>query len=169
MKTSTLLTTMLAGAAVCALSTAPALASPNIHMSTILKAPLRLNSGMHFKSNTAEPKGGTNYTTTVTFSGSVSSHFKGLLFAESWYTTTTNGKCVQPKKEKQKYTKSKTGKIKAATTTSTNPCATGTFTYYGPDYTASAKGKGNFKGKLSAKKFYGYNLLLNENVNLTVS
>jgi hypothetical protein len=175
MKTSTFLTAMLAGAAVCALSTAPALAgAPNIHVSAIFKTPVRLNSGMaHFKTNMAarSPHNASTFTSSISLAGTVTSHFNGLLYAYTWYTKNTAGKCVQPKKQKQKYTKplpKKTAKVTAATTVSGNPCGTGNFTYFGPSYQVlKAPANVTFSGKLTAKKFYGDNLVLNEAVSIT--
>src|SRR5579862_9720581 len=168
MKTSTVLASMLAGAAACAIATAPALASPGIHLSTVNNKAVS-----HFKTNMSlnRPHNTGSFTTTVVISGSVSSHFSGLLYAYTWYTRNSAGQCVQPKKQKQKYTKpsKKVGKVAAGSTTATNPCGTGDFTYLGPVFTAKGAGNGSFTGKLTAKKFYGSNLLLNEDVTLTVS
>ena len=168
MKTSTLLTSMLAGAAACALATAPAVASPNIHLSLMSKAPL------HFKTNTTirAPHNTTTFSTTVDISGSVSSHFSGLLFAYTWYTRNSAGVCVQPAKQRQSYKfprRNPNGSAVPGSTVASNPCGTGNFTYFGPIYTAGFVGPAKFKGKLKAKNFYGENLVLKEVVTLNVT
>jgi len=165
MKTSTVLASMLAGAAACALATAPALASPSIHVTGVSNHPL------HFKTNTTAraPHLASTFTSTVNITGSVSSSFSGLLYAYTWYTQTSGGKCVQPKKQKQKYKKVKNGTVVPGSTTSTNPCGTGNFKYFGPIYTAGNPGRSSFKGTLTAKNFYGYHLILKENVSLNVT
>jgi hypothetical protein len=173
MKTGTVLSTMLAGAAACALSTAPALAAhaPNIHLTGIFKTPLKVTSGVnHFKTDMRNPKGVTHFTSTIDLSSAVSTAFSGLLYAYTWESHTSGGKCIQPSNQKQKYTKPAIGKVKGTTTVSENSCGTGDFTYYGPDFTnkKAQKGKANFTGTLTAKKYYGYDLLLNEDVTLTV-
>ena len=166
MKSGTLITTMLAGAAVCALSTAPALAAhaPGIHLAGMYKTAMRVTTG-HSKTAMHEGTKAVNYTSTVDLSGTLSSGFNGLLYAYTWQTTS----CAQPPNQKQKYTKPAIGKVKGTTTVSTNSCG-GTSTYFGPDFTNKhhATGNASFTGTLLAKKFEGYNLLLNENVTLTV-
>lgn len=170
MKTSTIITTMLAGVAACALSTAPALAgAPNIHLAGIFKTPGRINTHAKTVTGTRAPHAGTsNLTSTVDLTYSVSSHYDALLFAYTWYRI-TNSKCVQPTNQKQKYTKAKAAKIKKGSSSSANPCGTGNFTYLGPVYKVKKATKpADFKGKLTAADFYGQNLLLNENVTVHI-
>jgi hypothetical protein len=157
---------MLAGAAVCALSTAPALAAhaPGIHLSGMFKTAMKFTTN-HSKTAMHEAGKAVNYTSTVDISGSVSSGFSGLLYAYTWQTAS----CATPPNQKQKYSKPAVGKVKGTTTVATNSCG-GQSTYYGPDFTNKKHQTGNasFTGTLLAKKFEGYNLLLNENVTLTV-
>jgi hypothetical protein len=159
---------MLAGAAVCALSTAPALAAhtPGIHLAGMFKTAMKVTTGInHSKTAMHEATKAVNFTSTVDLSGTISSGFNGLLYAYTWQTAS----CATPPNQKQKYSKPAIGKVKGTTTVSENSCG-GTSTFFGPDFTNKKHQTGNasFTGTLSAKKFEGYNLLLNENVTLTV-
>jgi hypothetical protein len=137
------LATMLASAAVCALSTAPALAAgaPNIHIAFASKGLMKVKSVGFAKTNIWQPpsKKVSTVTEHVTFTGSYTPtqflKHPTLLWAETWYAT-SGGKCIQPPKQKQKFTKStdKDWKIKTGTTTAENPCGTDTWTYWGPSF-----------------------------------
>jgi hypothetical protein len=183
MKTTTLLTTMLAGAAVCALSTAPATAAPNIHLAIAKNGVAKAMGFGKTVIRDQKPHNNSTVTATqtVTFSAadySETGHLgqPTLLWAETWYATTKKGKCVQPKKQDQDFPKkTKAAKIKTGTTTAGNPCATGNFTYFGPVYTLKSKTAtyDSFSGVLTANKFkvkgYNtYNLTLNENTILHI-
>jgi hypothetical protein len=139
----TLLSTFLASAAVCALSASPALAgghAPNIHLAFLNKSPMRVNSVGFAKTNIKDlnpSKTVSHITQTVTFTGTLTGtnlvNNPTLLWAESWYAT-SSGKCVQPPKQKAKFGKSgiKGFKIQVGSTTAENPCGTGAFVYQGP-------------------------------------
>lgn len=190
MKTSTLLTTMLAGAAVCALSTAPAFAAhaPSIHLALFNKSMAKVARIGFAKTNIKDLRphntSTINFTETLTFSFTqalTATQFVNnpiLLWAETWYAQTSGGKCIQPPKQKQKFSKAtlKGAKVKTASTTSTNPCGTGNFVYLGPTYELKAKhgtGADSFTGNLTTKKWKlgpstKYNLDLVEHTNLTI-
>jgi hypothetical protein len=107
MKNSTVLATMLAGAAACALSTTPALAdqAPNIHWS-MYNAPIRLNSGVnHFKTTHNAHTGKLFTTFTSTFSNVVASNIAATDVAFqpitgsywTWYAKSSSGACKSTK------------------------------------------------------------------------
>src|ERR1700753_3192035 len=81
--------TLLAGVALCALATAPALAkAPSFHLAGMTARNITMHSGvMHSKSNIHDP-GYTNFTTTINFAGTIS--YAGFyknpvqLWAEVW-------------------------------------------------------------------------------------
>jgi hypothetical protein len=141
----TLLSTMLASVAVCALSTAPALAeshAPNIHVSFLNKSPMRVKSLGFAKTDIKDlnpSKTVTHVTQTVTFTGTLTGtnlvNNPTLLWAETWYAT-SSGKCIQPPKQKFKVSKPeiKGAHAKGTTITAENPCGTGSFVYFGPSY-----------------------------------
>ena len=165
--------TLLAGAALCALCSAPALArqAPNVHLQGLDGARAKITAN-HSKS-TASPDA-KSFTTTVTFSGTIpeASFYKTptLLWAEAWINNST---CVEP--PNQKFTTQKTtanAKISGGTVTgSTTSCTTSTFTFYGPVYDLKSKTatSDTFTSKLVAKHASGYNLTLNATTNLTIS
>jgi hypothetical protein len=182
MKSSTLITTLLAGAAVCALSVAPALAAhtPNIHVAIAKKSMASVKAIGFAKTNISDRAPHNATTETLTFTGSfTATQFVNnplLLWAETWYAT-SGGKCIQPAKQKQKFGKPvlKGAKVKTASVTSTNPCGTGDFVYLGPTYELKTKhgsGAESFTGNLTAKKWkigtVKYNLDLVEHTDITI-
>jgi hypothetical protein len=166
--------TMLAGAALCALSTAPVLASgpPTIHLVSI-PSPLRMNMSLnsHFKTDIQDRKT-QDFTETVTFTGALtdSADLKTpvMLWGETWYS---NVNCTQPANETAKFEKSTVAKITTTTSTGTiSGCGSTIYTFYGPLYDLKVKSakSDSFSGNVSAKKFSGYNLDLVANTDLTI-
>ena len=185
MKTSTILTTMLAGAAVCALSTAPALAgAPNIHVA-IAKGGIATLRSLGMKTNIPALKGHNASTVTIsTFIGSFSASISETgflgnpvqLWGDTWYGT-TGGVCVQPKKEKYKGKGTKRiSKVKGGVEQSTDFCTgTGTWNYVGPEYTlkSATATSDNITGAVRAKKFVccggtTYNLIGNTATHINI-
>ncbi|HTT82935.1 MAG TPA: hypothetical protein VMF67_05610 [Rhizomicrobium sp.] len=171
MKTSTLLTTMLAGASVCALSAVPALAAPpNIHAFGMP----RLGSGVvHFKTNmTGCTVHNSNCTSTVTLSGTISSYFDGLLYSSEHYQTTSSGNCVRPKRVKWTYSKPMNGKVREVE--KKVPCPTGGTGYalkVGPHYKVTNHNatSDSFTGRSSINcEPYARKCVLKENVYLRI-
>jgi opacity protein-like surface antigen len=168
--------TLLAGAALCALCTAPALArtAPPIHLAGI-ETPLKMKPGApgHYKTNGVHPDV-PSFTETITFSGSLSkSSFKGvpvMLWGETWFDFST---CMEPTKEKGVFPKSSpAAKIASATSTGTvSGCGSTIYTFYGPLYTLKDKKakSDSFAGDITAKKFVGYNLDLHAITNLSIT
>jgi hypothetical protein len=163
--------TLFISAALCALTTAPSFAAPDIHLvGTDMARGLRLKAdGIgHFKTNIHDVKG-SKQTSTVTISGTLSEssayHNPISLFGYVWRQG-----CTPITPEKQKYTKSKVAKIAKGTTTGVISGCTAVTTFYGPVYTLrSKKAKSDsFVGHLTAK-ISGIKLNLVENVNLTIS
>jgi len=167
--------TLLAGAALAALCTAPALArtAPPIHLvhgDTALK--MKPGSNGHFKTSTrAEPNA--SFTTTVSFTGTLSTaafrKVPTLLFAESWVANT----CIPPTNEKGMFRQTTpAAKISngSVTGTTTN-CPSTTFTFYGPVYKLLSKTATSdaFTGTVIAKHYSGYNLTLIANTSLTIT
>lgn len=169
--------TLFAGAALCALCAAPALArtAPPIHLvhgDTALK--MKPGSNGHFKTSArAEPNA--SFTTTVSFTGSLSTaavrKMPILLFAETWASTAT---CIPPTNEKGMFRQmTPAAKITNGSTTGTVAgCpTTAIFTFYGPVYTLKAKNAtaDSFTGTVIAKHYSGYNLTLIANTSLTIT
>ncbi len=167
--------TLLAGAAIGALCTAPALArtAPNIHLAGIqTNAKMTVKSPSHSKTDVGTTKY-TDITQTVTFSSSVNFTADGevpiLLFGETWQDTAT---CIPPAHEFAQYPR-QTAAASVRIGTSTGPtsaCPNTTFTFYGPLYTLERRHvrTDSFKGLLRAHHYSGYNLTLNENVNVNI-
>jgi len=164
--------TLLAGAALCALCTVPALAAPpSIHMGGIDNA-MTMKIG-HTKSDMKQA-GRPSFTETVTFTGTLSAasdlKVPVLLWAETWYSSAS---CTQP--AHQVLTVPKTtafAKIAHGTSSGTiSGCGSTIFNFFGPVYTLTDKHarSDSFPGSLSAKNFVGYNLLLNANTDLTIT
>ena len=155
----TLTKILLAGAAVCALCTAPALAAPKLHLAGAEDNILKVKPGsVHSKTNRAQP-GITDVTYTLTLSGSYPPvKTPTLLWAYTWQNVNT---CIPPKHESLTLpTKTKGAKISVGTTTGpTSACPSSTFTFYGPMYDLKKQTKqdGNFTADLIAKKYSGYN------------
>ncbi len=155
----TLTKILLAGAAVCALCTAPALAAPKLHLAGAEDNILKVKPGsVHSKTNRAQP-GITDVTYTLTLSGSYPPvKTPTLLWAYTWQNVNT---CIPPKKESLVLpTKTKGAKITVGTTTGgTSACPSSTFTFYGPMYDLKKQTKqdGNFTADLIAKKYSCYN------------
>ncbi len=162
--------TLLAGAAICALCTAPAmtLAAPKLHLAGAEDNRLKVKPGStHMKTNRAQP-GITDVTYTLTLSGSLPPVKQAtLLWAYTWQNTNT---CIPPKKESLAVpAKTKYAKITVGTTTgATSACPSSTFTFYGPDYKLkkSPKNGDSFLADLIAKKYSGYNYVAHVTTNL---
>lgn len=161
--------TLLAGAAICALCTTPALArtAPSIHL-----AGIDSKAKAHIK-NIIKPDI-THITETITFSAflSASADYKlpVLLWGETWQDTAT---CIPPSDERGRFPQ-RTAVAKISVGTSTGPtsaCPSSTFTFYGPIYDLTAKNatSDSFSGTVTAKHYSGYNLLLNGNTVLTLT
>lgn len=166
--------TLLAGAALCALCAAPALArtAPSIHLATSgFDSPSKL---VHVKSNAGADKTG-HLTLTYSFSASLSSADYKVPVQFIQYTWQDTATCIPPANEGMKITKSKkdmTAKIGVGTSTGpTSACPSSTFTFYGPLYELKSKTatSDSFKAALVAKHYSGYNDTLNEDwtVNIT--
>jgi len=166
--------TLLAGAAVCALCTAPALAAaPSIHLGGLGSAmTMKVGSNLHAKTNAANPNL-PSFTQTVTFTATLSraasKEVPVLLWAETWYSSAS---CTEPSNEKL-MTPRKTALAHISHGTSTgviSACGSTVFTFYGPVYTLEHKGKTDaFTSDLTAKNFVGYNLKLVANTDLTIT
>ncbi len=166
--------TLLTGAAIGALCAAPALArtAPNIHLAGIASKAKMTTKGSHSKTDVANPNY-TNLTQTVSFFNSLSfaadTEVPVLLFGETWQDTNT---CTPPAHEHASYPhRTAAAKINHGTSTGpTSACPNSTFTFYGPLYTLENNtGTDSFKGVLKARHYSGYNLTLNENVNVTIT
>jgi hypothetical protein len=162
---------LMAGAAICALATAPAFAAkaPNIHLA--FHGGTTLAKTSHHIGKTS------NFTETATFSGSISTSAdyktKVVVLGETWYSSTN---CTQPTKEKWKPLPKKTAYAKISQSTSTGSiggCTGTVFTFHDINYDLTKKnavGKtDSFTGDLVAKKFEGYNLKLIANINLAIT
>ena len=165
----TLAKTLLAGAAFCALCTAPALAlaAPHLHLAAAEDNIAKVKPGsIHQKTSRAHPDI-TDVTYTLTLTGSFPPvKTPTLLWAYTWQDINT---CIPPKKESLMLPKKdKVAKISVGTTTGpTSACPSSTFTFYGPmyDLKKSAK-KDDFQTQLIAKKYSGYNYLAYVNTEL---
>jgi hypothetical protein len=168
--------TLLAGAALCALATAPALASaPSFHLAgTTARAITMHNGSMHSKTDVRDP-GYTNFTETVTFAGTISEtgFYKNpvLVWAEVWLYSSC-GTAV-PNEKGKVAKKAAHGKVAAGTSTGTaTGCTNGTvYTFIGPVYTLKSKTatSDSFTFDLDAKApGIKYKLKLVGNTNLTI-
>jgi hypothetical protein len=136
--------TLLAGVALCALATAPALAkAPSFHLAGMTARNITMQSGvMHSKSNIHDP-GYTNFTTTINFAGTISyaGFYKNpvLLWAEVWLYSQCGTEV--PNEKGKAVVKPTAGKVKAGTETgAASGCATNViYTFYGPVYTLKSK------------------------------
>lgn len=148
--------TLLAGAAIGALGTAPALAVPNIHLiGKAVGVQLSATGLAHQKTNVRGIRT-PNITTTISISGTFTSaaFYKTptLLYAYDWTAGCVDTGTSESFKSKPK--KTAVHKIKQGTTTGTRSgCGTTIFTYYGPKYDRKVKGTStdHFVGKLVAK------------------
>jgi hypothetical protein len=136
--------TLLAGAALCALATAPALASaPNFHLAGMTARSITMHNGsMHSKSAIRDP-GYTNFTETVTFAGTISEtgFYKNpvLAWAEIWLYSSCGA--AVPNEKGKAVVKPKNGKVSAGSLTGTaSGCTNGTvYTFIGPVYELKSK------------------------------
>jgi hypothetical protein len=168
--------TMLAGAAVCALVTSPAFAAkpPMVNLAGTVANQIKMQSGASHSKTVVHDSKYVNYTTVLTFSGTIpeSTFYKTpvLLWAEAWYDPST---CTEPAQKGKVAVKSTVAKIGAGTTTGTiSGCGSTTFTYYGPLYTLKSKTatSDSFTYDVIAKHTSsGYNLYLVGNTNLNIS
>jgi len=137
--------TLLAGVALSSLAAVPALAAgaPSYHLAGIFARGITMHSGVaHSKTNIRDPKY-TNYTTNITFSGTISgpAFYKvpTLLWAETWIYSSCG---VQVPGGKGKVAaKAKAGKVAVDAITGTiSGCTNGTiYTFHGPLYTLKSK------------------------------
>jgi hypothetical protein len=132
--------TLLAGVALCALATAPALASaPSFHLAGMTARSVTMHNGsVHSKTDIRDP-GYTNFTATETFDASISEtgFYKNpvLLWSQVWLYSSCG--TVVPNEKGKAVVKPKYGKIAAGTMTGTaSGCTNGTiYTFIGPVYT----------------------------------
>ena len=165
---------LMAGAAVCALCTAPALArvAPSIHLAAAgFDSPAKL---VHSKTNVEHPNV-PNVTDTFSFSASLSeaSYYKvPVQFNEyTWQNTNT---CVAPTRQSFKVMPRKTAAAKigsGSSTGATSACPSTIFTFSGPLYELKSKTatSDSFTAALVAKRYSGYNFTLNENWAITIT
>jgi hypothetical protein len=164
----TLAKSLFAGAAFCALCTAPALsvAAPHMHLAGYDNLATQKAGPVHMKSSRVHDDL-TNYTETITFSYSLPQlKKKTMLWGETWYNGET---CKAAKKESLTVPKkTKVAKISVGTSTGSISACPGTvYTFYGPVYDLVKSAKSDaFASVLVAKKYSGYNLTLNVNTNL---
>jgi hypothetical protein len=166
----TLAKTLLAGAAFCALCTAPALslAEPHIHIAGVDNLARQKAGAIHMKTNRVHDDL-TDITYTITFTYTLPPlKKKTMLWGETWQDTES---CTPPKNESLTVPKkTKYAKISVGTSTGpTSACPDSTFTFYGPVYDLKTMPKNgdSFFSNLVAKKYSGYNLTLGVNTNLT--
>jgi opacity protein-like surface antigen len=166
-------TTLLGGAAICALCAAPALAAPSIHLAGADTAmTMKVGTAGHVKTG-ASPFGSTAFTETLTFTGTLTTatfHNPTLVWGETWQDTTT---CLAPPHEKGVFKqKTAVAKISDGTSTgNTTACPDTTFTFYGPVYDLQTKTatSDSFSGYILARHYSGYNLTLNVHTDLTIT
>jgi hypothetical protein len=164
--------TLFAGAAVCALCTAPALAAPSIHLAgTGFKSPAKL---IHSKTNVVHPNA-TNRTYTFSFALSLSQASSNEVPIQlNQYTWQDTATCVPPHDEDyanmpRRHTAA--AKLSVGTVTgATSACPSSVFTFYGTVYelestTATAD---SFTSALTARHYGGYNDKLNEKWAVTI-
>jgi hypothetical protein len=165
--------TLLAGAALCALCSAPALAgAPSVHLATSgFDSPSKM---IHSKTHGGNPNN-TDVTLTYSFTAQLSAsadyHVPIQFIQYTWQNTAT---CIPPKHENFEIVprKSATAKISVGTTTGpTSACPSSTFTFYGPlfDLRSMTATADSFTGALEAKKYFRYNYTLNENWAITIN
>lgn len=166
--------TLFAGAAVCALCTAPALAarSPAHLVSAGLNSPSKL---LHVKTNAGSPNV-TDVTLTYSFSAYLSRasfHEVPVQFIQyTWQNTLT---CIPPVREGMTIVPKRNdgvARIKVGSTTGpTSACPSSTFTFYGPLYELEAKNatSDSFVAKLHARRYSGYTYTLVENWAVTIA
>lgn len=165
----TLAKSLLAGAAFCALCTAPALtlAAPHMHIAGVDNLAKQKAGTVHMKSSRVHDDL-QNITYTITFSYSLPPlKTKTMLWGETWQDTET---CKPPKKETLTVPKkTKVAKISVGTSTGpTGSCPNSVFTFYGPVYDLKKSATSDaFFSSLVAKKYSGYNLTLGINTNLS--
>jgi len=151
--------TLLAGAALCALATAPALAkkAPAIHF---VGGAANAHTQIHQKTAAHKVPGG-DYTITLTISASGSAAAllgNAVSIYEAAWIDTTN--CTEPKNKAKYAKKTKVAKISLDVVTGTVSGCSNTFSFYGPLYTLTKKAKSDaFTGSDSAKKIYGYSVV----------
>ena len=164
----TLAKSLLAGAALCALCTAPTLtlAAPHMHVAGVDNLAKQKAGALHMKTSRVH-QDLTDLTETITFSYALPPlKTKTMLWGETWQDTAS---CIPPKKESLTVPKKdKVAKISVGTSTGpTSACPSSTFTFYGPVYDLVKKAKkDSFVSTLVAKKYSGYNLTLIVNTNL---
>ncbi len=166
--------TLLAGAAVCALCTAPALArtAPNIHLAgSGFDSPAKL---IHSKTNAGNPNV-TDITQTFSFSISLSdSSFYRVPVQFNQYTWQNTQTCIAPTRQFMTLAPRKTNAAKITVGSSTGPtsaCPNTIFTFLGPLYELKSRNKtsDSFVASLVAKHYFGYHLTLNENWAITIT
>ena len=137
--------TLLAGAAICALCTAPALAAkaPSIHLAGFTARSVSMHSGAtHVKTGIRDPKY-THFTETVTFDASISEtgFYKNpvLLWGETWLYSSCGA--AVPNEHGKVTVRATAGKVRQGTSTGTaSGCTNGTiYTFIGPVYTLKSK------------------------------
>ena len=138
-----LISTLLAGSALCALAAAPALAgtAPKFHLVGLSSRQLTMHSGaVHSKTNIRDPNT-VHYTITHTFTSTVTASVfykkPKMLWKYDWMYTSS---CIQTPNQKGKLVKRPHyGKVKSGTVTGTVSGCTGIFTFIGPVYTLTKK------------------------------
>jgi hypothetical protein len=134
--------TLLAGVALSSLAAVPALAgAPNIHLAGVAARDITMHSGVaHSKTNIRDPKY-TNYTSNITFAGTISgpAFYKTpvMLWGETWIYSS----CSEVPNEKGKVAQKATaGKVAVGVESGTRSgCGSTIFTYHGPIYTLKSK------------------------------
>ena len=148
--------TLLAGAALGALTTAPALAAPNIHLVGKVGVQLTATGLVHQKTNVRGIRT-PNITVTTSIHGTFTSaafyRKPTLLYAYDWTNGCTDTGTAESFKSKP--AKTAVHKIKQGSLTGTRSasgCGSTIFTYYGPKYTRKVKGNttDHFTGTLKA-------------------
>jgi hypothetical protein len=158
--------TLLAGAAICALCTAPALAAPNAHVvGSGFDSPAKL---IHSKTK-VNPNKTPSQTVTFSFSATLSraADFK-VPVQFNQYTWQDTATCLPPTHQTFKVSPKKTAAAKigvGSTTGATSACPSSIFTFSGPLYELKSKTatSDSFTAALIAHKYSGYTDILNEN------
>jgi hypothetical protein len=166
---------LLAGTAVCALCTAPALArqAPDIHLGSDTGLAMKVGAPLHYKSST-HLETLKHTTETVTFSASISKaadyKVKTILLAETWYQGST---CTQPAVQHMTFAKtSSAARLSHGTSTGTIAgCGSTIFTFQDLDYMLTKRDltSDTVPGKLIAPSFNGYRLTLIFTVDVTIT
>ena len=144
-----LTTTLLTGAAMGALSVAPAMATTSHHPMLAVKTShgaISVRGNFHSKTDVHTP-GVTRYTytfpTTFKFTGNESTMYKNTVDLQGivWYTVSSGGHCVNLPGQKAHAIKDPDAKIKMHTSKVhvTLSACTGTLTFYGPAYRLNNK------------------------------